>query len=421
MSGDMAGGASALKTALGGMDINAMNPFAKQQLSQATGMGIDELMNLMTGKEQKSKGQLEAENAAKTGASIANGALKQDIGNAAAKLALDQKNRKQLLEFEQVIRKNALMIEQSQRLQNLAIEQKWRIKFAKAEEEGRLDEEIGKMQAEAASGMLANMFGNQRGMKMEDLKGTEGLKSSDVKTMLAGFEEQKQGLMALTSAGVIKADDPRLANYAAQMAKFDLSKNIKDFPKTIDYFGTQLTTEISKLKGGKDGKGGTVQAAGQEVKKAQVVAEEKGGWWNKLVGATKMGIGITTGNPILASMGQSQIAQASIADKNLEQAKKGLETQQNQLRQLEETNRSLVKDAANVEALKTTNTGQNGLLMKQNNTMISLLSTGLLYQQATAEASEKPITINGKTLNKTLLNQNATSYGLASTPGLFTK
>ena len=59
--------------------------------------------------------------------------------------------------------------------------------------------------------------------------------------------------------------------------------------------------------------------------------------------------------------------------------------------------------------------------MKQNNTMISLLSTGLLYQQATAEASEKPITINGKTLNKTLLNQNATSYGLASTPGLFTK
>jgi hypothetical protein len=418
MSGDMAGGASALKTALGGMDINAMNPFAKQQLSQATGMGIDELMNLMTGKEQKSKGQLEAENAAKTGASIANGALKQDIGNAAAKLALDQKNRKQLLEFEQVIRKNALMIEQSQRLQNLAIEQKWRIKFAKAEEEGRLDEEIGKMQAEAASGMLANMFGNQRGMKMEDLKGTEGLKSSDVKTMLAGFEEQKQGLMALTSAGVIKADDPRLANYAAQMAKFDLSKNIKDFPKTVDYFGTQLSTEIAKLKG-KDGKGGSIKTAEAQVKNQE--KNEGKIFWQKAMGWATAATGLYTASPTLIAAGQSQISSATTKQKSLEDAKKNLEAQKLQLKQLEETNRSLVKDAANVEALKTTNTGQNGLLMKQNNTMISLLSTGLLYQQATAEASEKPITINGKTLNKTLLNQNATSYGLASTPGLFTK
>ena len=65
MSGDMAGGASALKTALGGMDINSMNPFAKQQLSQATGMGLDELMNLMSGKGGGAKGSLEEQNAKK--------------------------------------------------------------------------------------------------------------------------------------------------------------------------------------------------------------------------------------------------------------------------------------------------------------------------------------------------------------------
>jgi uncharacterized protein YjbJ (UPF0337 family) len=420
MSGDMAGGASALKTALGGMDINAMNPFAKQQLSQATGMGIDELMNLMTGKEQKSKGQLEAENAAKTGASIANGALKQDISNAAAKLALDQKNRKELLEFEQVIRKNSLMIEQAQRLQNLAVEQKFRLKTAKLETEGQIDEAIGKMQAEAASGFIANMFGTQKGLTMENLQGTAGMKPADVKMMLAGFETQKQGLMSAASAGAIKADDPRLAQYAAQMAKFDLSKNIKDFPKAVDYFGTQISGEIAKLKGA-DGKGGTVKTTTQQVKQAEAFKEEKGGFWNKFSGVVKQGMGWATGNMGLAAAGAAQSATAKAADMQLDQSKRNLENQKNQLSQLQQSNAILSKDAASVEALKTTNTGQNSLIMKQNNTMISLLSTGLLYQQATAEASEKPITINGKTLNKTLLNQNATSYGLASAPGLFAK
>jgi hypothetical protein len=126
-------------------------------------------------------------------------------------------------------------------------------------------------------------------------------------------------------------------------------------------------------------------------------------------------------SPAAYASGVSTLATAKVADMQVDQAKKNLESQKNQLAQLQSANQALTKDAASMEALKTTNTGQNSLLMKQNNTMISLLSTGLLYQQATAEASEKPITINGKTLNKTLLNQNATSYGLASTPGLFTK
>ena len=50
MSGDMAGGASALKTALGGVDINAMNPFQKQALQQATGMDVNELMVFIHGR-----------------------------------------------------------------------------------------------------------------------------------------------------------------------------------------------------------------------------------------------------------------------------------------------------------------------------------------------------------------------------------
>lgn len=116
MAGDQAGGAAALKTALGGQDINAMNAFQKQALSQATGMGIQELMQLTQSKGGGVKGSLEERNALKTGKAIAQGALSQDISNAAAKLALDQKNRAEMLKFEQAKRMAMLFIEQKFRL-----------------------------------------------------------------------------------------------------------------------------------------------------------------------------------------------------------------------------------------------------------------------------------------------------------------
>jgi hypothetical protein len=130
MSGDMAGGASALKTALGGVDINSMNAFQKQSLSQATGMDINELMNLTQSKGGGVSGALSQKDATKTGASIANGALNQDISNEAAKLALEQKFRKESLEFEQKERLQMLGVEQQMRLQGLALEQSFRIKAA---------------------------------------------------------------------------------------------------------------------------------------------------------------------------------------------------------------------------------------------------------------------------------------------------
>jgi hypothetical protein len=130
MSGDMAGGASALKTALGGVDINSMNAFQKQSLSQATGMDINELMNLTQSKGGGAAGTISEKNAAKTGASIANGALNQDIANEAAKLKLEQKFRKESLEFEQKERLQMLGVEQQMRLQGIALEQSFRIKAA---------------------------------------------------------------------------------------------------------------------------------------------------------------------------------------------------------------------------------------------------------------------------------------------------
>ena len=130
MSGDMAGGASALKTALGGVDINSMNAFQKQSLSQATGMDINELMNLTQSKGGGAAGTISEKNAAKTGASIANGALNQDIANEAAKLKLEQKFRKESLEFEQKERLQMLGVEQQMRLEGIRLEQTFRIKAA---------------------------------------------------------------------------------------------------------------------------------------------------------------------------------------------------------------------------------------------------------------------------------------------------
>jgi hypothetical protein len=126
MSGDQAGGAAALKTALGGQDINAMNAFQKQALSQATGMGIQELMQLTQSKGGDAKGSLEEKNALKTGRAIAKGALQQDIAGAAAKLALDQKNRAEMMKFEQAKRLAMLFVEQKFRLNGIEREIKYR-------------------------------------------------------------------------------------------------------------------------------------------------------------------------------------------------------------------------------------------------------------------------------------------------------
>ena len=154
MAGDQAGGAAALKSALGGMDIGAMNPFAKQQLSQATGMDISALMALMEGKEDpKVAGELKAE--AAKGKAFADAALNQDLANAGAKLALEQEQRKKLLEFEQRQRAAMMLLEQAQKMDLIKEEARyrayWELKFAAdMEKEDLAAQEL----ADVASGAL---------------------------------------------------------------------------------------------------------------------------------------------------------------------------------------------------------------------------------------------------------------------------
>ena len=212
MAGDQAGAAESLKGALGGMDVGAMNAFQKQQLSQATGMDIEQLMSLQQGGEGKVKGSLEEKNAKKTGADIANGALQQDIANEAKKVAMEQAMRAKMLAFEQEKRKGMLFIEQSQRLENLAIEQKWRLKYAALDTEEKIDMAVAEMQKESASKWINNVF-QDSAQTFKDNLTAQGITpdSAKFKEAMAGFtakEDQiKQYTMGLVQNGILTSEN----------------------------------------------------------------------------------------------------------------------------------------------------------------------------------------------------------------------
>jgi hypothetical protein len=129
MAGDTAGAANAIKQQLSGVDINRLNPFEKQELTRATGIGIDQILEIVQGGEIKTDSQKRLEEAEFTGKAIAKGVLAQDIANQGAKLALEQAQRKQLLEFEQRMRLLNLRLEQKQRLEQIPIESKFRMYY----------------------------------------------------------------------------------------------------------------------------------------------------------------------------------------------------------------------------------------------------------------------------------------------------
>lgn len=159
MAGDQAGGAKALKSALGGIDINQMNAFQKQALTQATGMDISALLGLQQGKTGEVSGELKAE--AAKGKAFADAALNQDLANAGAKLKLEQEQRKKLLEFEQRQRLAMMFLEQAQKLDQIKLESAYRLKF---EMEYGADREKALIAANALVESASNPVGS-RGAK----------------------------------------------------------------------------------------------------------------------------------------------------------------------------------------------------------------------------------------------------------------
>jgi len=221
MANDQAGAASALKSALGGVDIAKMNPFAKQQLMQATGMDISALMGLQQGKGGGVKGPLNENESA--GAQFAKGALKQDVANAAAKLGLEQAQRKKLLEFEQKQRLANLLVEQTMRLESIQLEAEqrayWTFKFEKDFEK---DQAAAAMNAEAATSIFVAK--QQRQILESELKGMGIGMSGPGGTQLA---QTLSSIQQLQQEGRISADQNAAfqKSLAAEMMKV---KDVKD-------------------------------------------------------------------------------------------------------------------------------------------------------------------------------------------------
>jgi hypothetical protein len=226
MAGDQPGGAAALKSALGGIDIGAMNPFAKQQLTQATGMDISALMALMEGKEDpKVAGELKAE--AAKGKAFADAALAQDIANQAAKLKLEQEQRKKLLEFEQRQRLSMMILENAQKMENIQLEAQqrayWELHYAKDMEEKML---AGQTLEEVGSGFLASSNAKMAAGGLTQAFEAYGL-------------DANMGAVNATRDAIVKLQEEKLIN-GAELKEFTTSLfdglegvNLKD-PKAVE-------------------------------------------------------------------------------------------------------------------------------------------------------------------------------------------
>lgn len=237
MAGDQAGAASALKTSLGGIDINAMNPFQKQALTQATGMDVSALMGLQQGKGGELTGDLKAEKA--KGAAFAQGALQADIGGAAAKLALEQEQRAKLLAFEQRQRMIMLQLEQAQRLDGIFLEQKWRAMAAEKDYKNAKQDMAADVAAESASGFLTNqMSGNASSLNRAGLTDAATIKTFTDK--IAGVDNS---VSSLISSQQIKGTDMRLVEYLTQ--KDDILANVQN--KTPEQIQAAITAAYDKI------------------------------------------------------------------------------------------------------------------------------------------------------------------------------
>lgn len=224
MSGDMAGGASALKSALGGVDIGSMNAFQKQALSQSTGMGIEQLMELTQSKGGGVKGTLQEKAGLKTGEDIAKGALKMDISLAGQRLGMEQAQRKQMMKFEQRERMIMLQLEQSQKLKMLEVEAYWRVKWTK-EYEMKNEKEMAAAQhlEEMGSGI---MMGGGKNLMDQAFAGL----ANDS----AGYSQANSlnnSIAGMIQGGQIDAGDMRLADY--YNAQFELAETYKAQPEIL--------------------------------------------------------------------------------------------------------------------------------------------------------------------------------------------
>ncbi len=427
MSGDQSGAASALKSALGGIDVGAMDPFAKQQLMQATGMDISAIMGIQQGKEGNVKGQLTEQE--KAGQNFANGALKQDIANAGAKLALEQEQRKKMLQFEQNQRLVMLMLEQQQRLDGIKLEAayraKWELQYAK-------DFEKDQLAADALVESATNIFASG-GFKnaMAGALSSYGLSAEAQSGAMSQVEAMSSKLATLQKAGYIQNQEMQ----PVLMKVFDALQNKKEgedvgtiMNKAIkEGFGPQMAkyqADVNKqierqinianayMKGGK---------SFAAYKKQYNVSDEEVAGSKKLlnVGSEYVNSGMGQGARVekVSGLNQTAIDELRKANDIGIQAKIAEGANKPMLAEVKGNGQKTIA-AQNQLALQQ----QRTLSESEYNTKIQLeqvalagLSLQMLAKIMENTANGGDITLNGKVITSTLLNQSRRNYGVART------
>ena len=235
MSNDTPGAASALKSALSGIDIGSMNPFQKQALTQATGMDISALMGLQQGEGGALTGELKAEE--NKGKVFADAALKQDISNAGAKLRLEQEQRAKLLAFEQRQRLIMLNLEQAQRLDGIFLEQKYRVLAADKNFEQSKEMVVAEMMKDVAANFAVNLASGTA-----SAFNSKNLPDVTYFTRAVGkFDDKVTNLM---SSGAIKGTDMRLADYLSKKDSIMANVSKKTAPADVEKRMQNLYTNI---------------------------------------------------------------------------------------------------------------------------------------------------------------------------------
>lgn len=422
MAGDQAGGAAALKSALGGMDIGAMNPFAKQQLTQATGMDISALMALMQGKEGEVSGELKAE--AAKGKAFADAALKQDLANAGAKLALEQEQRKKLLAFEQRQRLSMMLLEQAQKMDQIKLEAayraEWEIKYAKMNEK---ELAAAAANAEAASGLLASK--GTRTM-MEQAFASYGLSAG------TGATADTTGvLMGLLEEGRIESADFGKLTLAFDAA---LEKNKVDLKDTAaveatlkqvtqSTFGTQIAQknkdtelQLKRIENiayayNKDGfeswKEGN-KVTDEELKLAMSIMSTE---------TRQMATGQYTTTAVTKYTGLDPKKLEELKKANLDGTSTVVAATQKgntSLKTVEGNGQQQIDNQIKTTVVQTKTLSEYEYSTKLQQEMVNLLGiAGQFLQQISANTvQDSDININGKVLAKSLLNQAKTSYAV---------
>jgi len=403
MAGDEAGGARALKSSLGGMDIGKMNAFQKQALSQATGMGIDKLMSLTqsTGGGNV-EGTLQEKNAVKTGQDIAKGAYDTDIAN-----------KKTLLDFEQSKRAAMLLEEQMFRLKGIQNEWKYQQELAKAKTEQDIAMANRNMVKEQMSGQLMSVLGVVgSGLNMRQ----EGESDSTFNNRVGGNLANSYANGTMTDDDfkkLVLAQASVKAGSAVDMNKLGLS----------DSFMKQMAKDKADQQAASDA--AAKKKADYDKLNAGLSPELIKAYQNYTPGQTDPNYG-TTGRSSLSGADKAAGATDAAAKAYLAQAQAiGIVPDKQQTdvnnQNIAKTAEGIDKMTANLNPDGTTkakaieNDPQTTILGDQLNLMIIMAGFLEAIEQHTSNALDfTDVKIDGTSLNKKLLAVAHKSYGVAT-------